>query len=178
MKSIEVEFRTIMSKKKHDWLHDFLLNNGKDLGEDNKDTKFYILPDRLFKVVNEVSKQKAKIVLKGNRIDSGNSSRELEMQIDPKEYRKAIKIFDELNLPGKNMEAWQKRHNYIYRGVEIAVKYSKHWGYHAELEIMVESKNKKIEAENKIKKIAEDLGLKLMDIEEIKKLTSAVEKKL
>lgn len=178
MKNIEVEFRAKMSLAKYRWLNNFLIKNASDLGEDNKETRFYILPDKLFKVVNEVSKKRAKIALKDSRIGSGSSRRELEIEIKPSNYKKAIKIFDGLNLPGKKMKAWQDRHNYLYRGVEIAVKHSDYWGYHAEMEVMVNNNTDKEEIEKKIKKIAKDLGLKLMDIREIKKFTDSVEKKL
>jgi len=178
MKNIEIEFRAKISKEKHDWLHKFLKNKAKDLGEDNKDTKFYILPDKLFKVVSEHSKKKAKIVLKNSRIGEGSDFDELEIQISPDEYEKAIKIFDNLDFPGKAMQAWQERHNYVYKGVEIAVKYSEYWEYHVEFEIVINDMAQKQDAEDKIKKVAEELDIKLMSDGEIKAFTQDVESKI
>lgn len=79
MNNIEIEFRAKITKEKYDSLNHFLINNAQDLGEDSKDTLFYILPDKLFKVVNETSKNKAKIVLKDNRLGNGNNFGEWEI---------------------------------------------------------------------------------------------------
>ncbi|MCX6760745.1 MAG: hypothetical protein NTZ84_01380 [Candidatus Nealsonbacteria bacterium] len=176
--NIEIEFRAIISKKKYEWLDSFLEKNAKDLGQDDKETVFYILPGKLFKVVNETSKNKAKIVLKDRRIGHGSDFREWEIKIDSADYEAAVKIFDHLSLPGKSMKSWQKRHNYLYKRIEIAVKYSKHWKYHIEMEIVVGSPKKKEYAEGQIKNLADELGIKLMTDEEIKKFTNKIESKL
>ena len=178
MKNIEIEFRSKISKEKYDWLHEFLGKNAKDLGEDNKDTKFYILPDMLFKVVDEKSKDKAKVVLKTSRIGDGSDFDEIEITIIPEEFEKAIELFDHLNLPGKAMQAWQERHNYLYKGVELAVKYSEYWEHHVELEIVVNDMSQKATAEEKIRDVAKELDIELMTDEEIKAFTQTVESKL
>lgn len=178
MNNIEIEFRAKISKNKFDSLNQFLKQNAQNLGEDNKDTLFYILPDKFFKVVNETSKNKAKIVLKNNRIGNGNEFGEWEIKIYPSEYEKAIDMFNHMNLPGKSMRAWQKRHNYLYKGVEIAIKYSEYWEYHVEMEIVVDEVKKKQEAEKQIKDVADELDIKLMTDEEIKAFTDSVESKL
>lgn len=178
MNNIEIEFRAKISKNKYDSLNRFLKQNAQDLGEDNKDTLFYILPDKLFKVVNEASKNKAKIVLKSNRIGNGNEFGEWEIKIDPNDYEKTIDMFNHMNFPGKSMRAWQERHNYLYKGVEIAVKYSEYWEHHVEMEIVIDNIEKKQEAEKQIKKIADELEIKLMTNEEIKAFTDSVESKL
>lgn len=113
MKNIEIEFRAMITKEKYDWLNHFLKQNAEDLGEDNKDTIFYIFPDKLFKVVNEISKNKAKIVLKNNRLGKGNHFQEWEIKINPSDYEKTIDMFNHMEFPCKSMRAWQERHNYI-----------------------------------------------------------------
>jgi len=178
MKNIEIEFRAKISKEKYDSLNLFLITNAQDLGKDSKDTLFYILPDKLFKVVNETSKKKAKIVLKDSRIGNGNNFGEWEVSINPEEYEKAIDMFNHINFPGKSMRAWQERHNYLYKEVEIAIKYSEYWEHHVEMEIVIDDIHKKQSAEKKIKQIAEELGIKLMTDEEIKSFTEEVESKL
>ncbi|MEK7163043.1 MAG: hypothetical protein AAB696_02015 [Patescibacteria group bacterium] len=178
MPNIEIEFRAKISEEKYNWLNEFLMSNAKDIGQDNKETIFYILPDKLFKVVNEISKNKAKIVLKNNRIGNGSDFGEWEVLIDPKQYKTAVEIFNHLNLPGKSMKAWQERHNYIYKGIEIAVKFSEYWNHHIEMEIIIDDLEKKNEAERKIKNLADELDIKLMTDEEIKAFTHAVEAKL
>lgn len=178
MNNIEIEFRSKITKKKYDELNKFLEENGEDLGEDNKDTLFYILPDKLFKVVNETSKNKAKIVLKDSRIGDGSDFNEWEIGMNPEEYEKAIDMFNHLELPGKSMRAWQERHNFIYNNVEIAVKYSEYWEHHVEMEIVIDDISKKEEAEKIIHSVADELGVKLMTDEEIKAFTESVESKL
>jgi adenylate cyclase class IV len=54
----------------------------------------------------------------------------------------------------------------MYKGVEIALKYSESWGYHMELEIMIASKDDLAGAESQLKSVAEDLGVKIMSPEE------------
>ena len=55
--------------------------------------------------------------------------------------------------------------------MEIALKWSKTWGYHIELEILVAQSNKKEEAEKQIKQVAKELGIKLMTDAELAEFT-------
>ena len=73
---IEIEFRAVITKKKYNWLGSFLARKGKDLGEDDKNVFFFIMPDKLLKVVDEKSKKKAKVVLKMNKIGKGAKSKD------------------------------------------------------------------------------------------------------
>jgi len=79
---IEVEFRSMFSEKKYNDIKIFLEKNAKDLSEDNKDVYFFILQDKLVKVVNNISKKNAKIVLKLNKIGKGSDFEETEILID------------------------------------------------------------------------------------------------
>lgn len=87
-------------------------------------------------------------------------------------------MFNNLKLPGKSMRAWQERHNYLYKGVEIAVKYSEYWEHHVEMEIVVDKAENTLKAEEQIKEEANELGVKLMTDEEIKIFTESVESML
>jgi adenylate cyclase class IV len=71
----------------------------------------------------------------------------------------------------------QKRHNYIYHGVELALKHSAEWGHHLELEVMIDDLAKKPEAEKLIEKVAGELGVQIMTDQELKDLTDAIEAK-
>ena len=68
------------------------------------------------------------------------------------------------------------RHNFIYKGVELALKYSKTWGYHLELEVMISSLKQKEKVEKKIHSIAKELGVVAISDEELKKFTENIEK--
>jgi len=174
-KKIEIEFRGLLAKSKHDYLKKFLDSHAKDLGQDDKDVYFFILPDKLVKVVNNVSKKDAALVMKLSKIGKGADFEEIEIPIPLKSVNDAVKFLTSLNITDNIMHSYQKRHNYIYKGVEIALKYSDIWKYHIELEIVVDDKSKKQKAENKIKKIADELGVKLMTDQELVEFTKKVE---
>ncbi|MDD5289960.1 MAG: hypothetical protein PHT40_02020 [Patescibacteria group bacterium] len=174
-KQIEIEFRSRFDKKKYDALAKFLKAKAKDLGQDDKDVYFFIFPGKLLKVVNNVSQKTAKLVMKLNKIGRGSSFEEIEMPIEPKNFNRAVKIFTLWGCQNI-MRSFQKRHNYLYKGVELALKYSKHWGYHLELEIMINNPKQKQKAEKQIKKIAAELKISLMTDAELKKFTKQAER--
>lgn len=174
-KNIEVEFRTLLTEGQHLALMDFLLKNGEDLGQDDKDTYFFIFKDKLLKVVNNLSKKSGKIVLKLNKLGNGSDFEEIEIPIAKDQVDRTAKLFKLLNLPAQLIHNEQKRRNFTYKGVEISVKHSNDWGYHAELEIVVGEPKEKEAAVFKIEEIAKELGLKLMTDEEIFEFTQRIE---
>ncbi len=173
---LEVEFRAKLSKKKYDELHAFLQEHGENLGEDNKDCYYYILPDRLVKVVQNTSKKTAKVSLKLNRIGNGASFPEYEFSFDPGEFERARQLFNKLGLPGKIMHGPQERTNYAYKDCEIALKLSDAWGYHLEIEQVVPGENQQQQAEAHIRAVAQDLGVELMSEEALKAFTEEAER--
>lgn len=174
-KNIEIEFRSRFDVKKYKELEKFLSINAKDLGKDDKDVYFFLFPDKLLKVVNNVSKKTAKIVLKLTKIGKGSDFEEIEVPINQNDFEKTSKIFTTLYLCD-NMHSFQKRHNYLYRGVELALKWSGPWGYHLELEVVIHDKNKKRFAEKKIFSVAKELGVKIMSDKELREFTKRKEK--
>jgi predicted adenylyl cyclase CyaB len=167
-KNIEVEVRAVFDESKYNDLLKYLATNAEDLGEDDKDVYFFLLPTKVTKVVNNISKGTAKIVAKLTRVgQGGNDTEEIEIFIDPKDFDSSVKLFTSLDFK-EVQRSFQKRHNYMYKGVEVALKYSESWGYHMELEIMIVSKDDLIEAESQLKAVAEELGVKIMSPEEQK----------
>ncbi len=173
MQNIELEYRALVSKDEHATLLEFLRVRGKDLGEDDKNVFFFILPDKLLKVVDNKSKNTAKIVLKLNKIGFGSDFEEIEISIDPSDVEKSVGVFKALNFI-EVQESFQKRHNFEYKGVEIAVKYSDEWGYHVELEILLSDRSRMSEAEKQIHAVAEELALKIMSDEELREFTAKI----
>lgn len=164
---IEIEFRSILGKKKYDNLRKFLDKKACDLGEDNKDVFFFLLQDRIVKVVNNISQKTAKIVIKLNRLGRGTCDfEEIEIPINPTDFDKTVRLFSALQFD-QIQNSFQKRHNYEFGGVELALKHSESWGYHMELEIVVDDISKKEEAESKIKDVANKLSIKIMTEQEI-----------
>jgi len=141
-KNIEIEHRARFDEEKYNALSKFLDVNAQDLGEDDKDVYFFLFPDKLVKTVNNTSKKTAKIVLKLTKIGKGNDFEEIEISIKPEDFEKATKIFIALET-GEYMRSFQKRHNYLYKGVELALKWSETWGHHLELEVVVSDVSKK-----------------------------------
>ena len=174
-KQIEIELRSVFDRKKYNELKEFLDKNAEDLGEDDKDVFFFLLPDKITKATHNVSKKTAKIVIKLNRIGRGTSDfEEIEIPINPSDFDKAVKLFSALPFD-QIQNSYQKRHNYLLDGVEIALKWTESWGYHMELEIVVDDVAKREEAENKIRKVAEKLGVQIMSEEELKDFTKKID---
>lgn len=172
---IEIELRALFEKAQYKKIQKFLNKNAKDLGEDNEEVYFFLLPDKIVKVANNTSKKTAKIVIKFNRLGRGSSDfEEIEIPINSSDFNNAIKLFSA--LPFEQIQnSYQQRHNYKYRGVEIALKYTKSWGYHAELEIMVSNKAKIERAKKKIKRIADELDIKIMSEQELTEFAKKVD---
>ena len=174
-KQIEIELRSVFDRKKYNELKEFLGKNAEDLGEDDKDVFFFLLPDKITKATHNVSKKTAKIVIKLNRIGRGTSDfEEIEIPINPSDFDKAVKLFSALPFD-QIQNSYQKRHNYLLDGVEIALKWTESWGYHMELEIVVDDVAKREEAENKIRKVAKKLGVQIMSEEELKDFTKKID---
>lgn len=175
LKTIEIEYRSIFDKKEHERLKKFLDENAKYLGPDDKDVHFFIFPDKLLKVTNNISKKNAKISLKLNRIGKGSAFEEIEFPIPQGEVDRAAKMFTKLEVADSIMHSFQKRNNYLYKGVELALKFSPEWQHHLELEIVVDDEGQRQEAEDKIREVAKELGVHIMTEEELSEFVKRVE---
>jgi len=175
MPNIEIEYYSLITPEKHEELNQFLIQNAEDFGEDNKESYYFLLEGKTFKVVNNISKNSAKIVLKIGRIGEGDFFDETEVSIAPEEYENTVKIFTNI-LPCPFIKSFQERHNFNYKGVDISVKYSDEWDHHVELETLVNDLAEKEMADKKIFEVAEELGLKILTIKEAKALTEKIER--
>ena len=174
-KKIEVELRSLLDEKQFFDLESFLVKNAEDLGEDNKDSHFFIFPDKLLKVTDNVTKNNAKITLKLQKIGHGSDFEEIEVYFSREDFEKTVRIFKIIG--SKNyLYSYQNRHNYLYKNIEFALKYTESWGFHCELEIMVDFKDEVPKAVKQINKVALELGLRIMKDEELLKLTGKHEK--
>lgn len=174
---IEIEFRSRVTPAQFKKLERFLKAHARDLGRDDKDAFFFIMPDKLLKVVRGISRKKAFIVLKLNKIGRGSHFPELELPIEKKYFNQAARLFSDLGITKNVMRSFQRRHNYRYEGVDIAMKHSRAWGYHVELEVVVHRETQKPPAVGKIKAIANELGLRLMSDRELRQFTGKAEKR-
>lgn len=169
-----MELRSLLDEKQFHNLNSFLAKNGKDLGEDNKDTHFFIFPDKLLKVTDNITKNNAKITLKLQKIGLGSDFEEIEIHFLRGDVDKIVRIFDILGF--KNyMYSYQHRNNYLYKDIEFAMKYTVSWGFHCEMEIMVDSEQDVPEAVRKINEVASELDMKVMSNQELKEFTTKIE---
>lgn len=175
MKNVEIELRALLDESKFIELNRFLKQGGEYLGEDNKDTYFFLFPDKLLKVTNNITKSTAKITLKLNKIGVGSDFKEIEIPISQNDVEKAVEAFKHLGF-NDTQYSYQYRHNYKYDGVEFAVKYTQSWGFHVELEILVGENDDKSLVESKIRELAQKLDLQIMSDEELKEFTEKIDR--
>ena len=172
---LEIEKRGFLTEEKYNWLLDFLQKNGDHLGADDKHVVYYIYPDKLLKVVNNISKQNSKVSLKMNRIGEGSVFPETEAVFNHEDFEKLKFIFDTVSQPNKILSGLQKRVNFHYKGCEIAVKWSEDWGFHFEIEKMVENTSEVEKVENEINALADELGIKISTDDELKAFLKKME---
>lgn len=173
---IELEFRARFSLEVYDAVKTILDAHARSLGQDDKDCAYFVFPDRLLKVVHNVSKKDAKVSLKLNRLGEGAAFEEMEFPFAEQDFELAKKLFRSLGLNVTYLEDTQQRINYVYKDCEIALKYGKTWGYHLEIEKMIEDTSKQEQAESEIRAVADELGITLMTEEEVKAFVAEVER--
>ncbi|MFG2695223.1 hypothetical protein [Kitasatospora sp. NPDC048407] len=176
--AVEIEMRARFDKETHDRLMDRLSRDSEDLGDDAKHIYFYVLPEQLLKVTDNTAAGTAKITLKGSRIGQGAAFPETEFAIAREDVPSAVKVFNALGFENAMHEAFNFRHNFRYQGVEIALKWSEAWGYHAEFEVLLDdgaSDAARDEASAQIIDVAAELGVTLMSEQELADFAAAFE---
>ncbi|AXI81482.1 CYTH domain-containing protein [Peterkaempfera bronchialis] len=176
--AVEIEMRARFDKDVHDQLIARLRKDGEDLGDDAKHIYFYVLPDQLLKVTDNMAVGTAKITLKGSRIGQGSAFPETEFAIAREDVPAAVKVFKALGFGSVMHEAFNLRHNFRFQDVEIAVKWSAAWGYHAEFEVLLDdgaSDATRDEASARIVDVAAELGVTLMSEQELADFGAAFE---
>ncbi|MEV8095242.1 hypothetical protein [Kitasatospora sp. NPDC085879] len=168
--AVEIEMRARFDKETHSGLMDRLRKDGEDLGDDAKHIYFYVLPEQLLKVTDNTAAGTAKITLKGSKIGQGAAFSETEFAIAREDVPAAVKVFNALGFESAMHEAFNFRHNFRFQGVEIALKWSEAWGYHAEFEVLLDdgaSDAARDEASAQIVDVAFELGVTLMSEQEL-----------
>jgi adenylate cyclase class IV len=175
---LEIEMRARFDEAAHDRLISRLVQEGEDFGCDDKRIYFCVLPDKLLKVTDNIAAGTAKITLKAARIGQGSAFPETEIAIAREDVAAAVRIFRQLGLADEMHEAYNRRRNFRYRGVEIAVKWSQAWGHHAEFEVLLPDGAEQAardEAEARVRAVARDLDVTLMSERELAEFTAAFE---
>ncbi|BAU83539.1 hypothetical protein SLA_2616 [Streptomyces laurentii] len=176
--AVEIEMRARFTEEVHKQLVTRLKAEGEDLGPDDKNIYFYVLPDQLLKVTDNMAAGSAKITLKTGRIGQGAVFPETEIEIARNDVPAAVRIFNALGFEHAMHQAFNQRHNFRFRGVEIAVKWSDAWGHHAEFEVLLDETADAAAQENaatRIRDVADELGVRLMTEQELADFTAAFE---
>lgn len=180
MGRVEIEMRARFDQHKYERLLEFLHAEAVDLGKNDKDLCFYVLPEVLLKVVHNITAGTAKISLKTSKIGQGQAFPEHEIDISVADVTTAVEIFNQLGFAGTMHRAFNARHDFHYRGVEIAVKHSEAWGHHAEFEILFDTDPTDADKDNavsRIREVAAHLGVDVMSEEELVEFTAEFERK-
>jgi len=175
---VEIEMRARFDEEAHDRLLARLEQEGTDLGCDDKHIYFYVLPDKLLKVTDNTAAGSAKITLKHSKIGQGVAFPETEIAIAREDVSAAVLVFNALGFESQMHQAFNRRHNYRFHGVEIAVKWSEAWGHHAEFEVLLDdnaSDAARQEAADRIFAVAKELEVTLMTEQELADFTAAFE---
>lgn len=176
--ALEIEFRARFDEATYEAMRTRLQSQGDDLGVDDKHIYFYVLPDKLLKVTENISARSAKVVVKTTKIGEGSAFPEIELPIAAGDVPTAVRLLDALGYEHHRHDAFNRRHNYRYQDVEVALKWSEAWGYHAEFEIVLAddaSGEAQLEAEAQIRAVADELGVHLMTNAELREFTQQFE---
>lgn len=173
----EIEHRAVLTEEAYNELAERLVKEATLIGSDDKEVSYYIFSDKLLKVVRNISKKSAKISLKLNVLGAGSSFKEFEVPFPEESFEMMKSICEHISTPDQVISGTQKRTNYEYQGVEIALKWSEDWGYHVEFEIMISDLSEKKTADARIREAARALSVSLMTEAEVKAFQAEVESK-
>lgn len=173
----EIEHRAVLTEAAFKELSEKLALKATLLGADDKEVSYYIFPDKLLKVVRNISKGNAKLSLKLNPLGAGSSFQEFEVPFPEDSFETMKNICAGISAPDQVISGTQKRTNYEYQGVEIALKWSEDWGYHAEFEIMISEQSEKEAADDRIREVARILSVPLMTEKEVAAFSAEVRAK-
>ncbi|OGG78299.1 hypothetical protein A3A36_03045 [Candidatus Kaiserbacteria bacterium RIFCSPLOWO2_01_FULL_52_12b] len=163
----EIEHRALLTDESYKTLADKLAHEATLLGTDDKEISYYIFPDKLLKVARNISKGTGKLSLKLNTLGAGSSFQEFEVLFPEDSFETMKSICERISTPDQVISGTQKRTDYKYKEVEIALKWSEDWGYHVEFEIMIPDLSGKDAADTHIAEVAKALSVTLMTEEEV-----------
>jgi len=147
--SIEVEIRSFISKEKYENLIEFFKKEGEFVNEDDQVTYYFNAPfDLRIQKNNFFSKTWMK---KGKIHDEQRE--EVEIRFSKDDFDKLEKVFLAL---GYNVQIkwFRKRNNFKWQGIDVALDFTKGYGYIIEFEKLTDENEK----EDALKMLKEKLG--------------------
>ena len=101
----EIEHRAVLTEPQYDSLKKALAAQAEGLGTDDKEVSYFIFPDKLLKVVNNLSKGTAVLSLKLTALGQGSAFKELEVPFAPEQYATLNAICKEITPRNRSLRA-------------------------------------------------------------------------
>jgi len=136
-KNIEVEIRSFISPEQYKRLISFFTEKGIFLNEDEQVTHYFNSKEDL-----RIQKNKfyAKVWLKKGKIHD-DSREEIEIKVPVEDFEKLEMLFLSLGY-AVSIKWFRIRHSFQWQDIEVAVDYTKGYGYILELEQMAREEDK------------------------------------
>ncbi len=160
---IEVEIRSFITKEKYEELIERLKKEGEFLGEDFQETYYFDAKEDLRIQRNSFF---SKIWMKKGKIHDSQRE-EIEAKFDRNDFEKLERIFLAIGF-SVSVKWFRKRHSFRWQGIDVAVDFTKGYGYIIELEKMAGEENKEKTLEM-LKQKMKVLGIQLTPKEEFDK---------
>ena len=135
--NIEVEIRSFISKEQYNELLEFFKKEAEFINEDFQETYYFNTKEDLRIQRNNFF---SKIWLKKGNVHD-EQREEIEVKFKREDFEKLEKLFLDLGI---NIEIkwFRKRHAFKWQDIDVAVDYTKGYGYIIELEKMSDEENK------------------------------------
>jgi predicted adenylyl cyclase CyaB len=135
--NIEVEIRSFITKEQYEKLIEFFKKQGELVKEDYQETYYFDTDEDLRIQKNNFF---SKIWMKKGNIHDDHRE-EIEIKFDKDDFAKLEKLFLAVGF-GVEIKWFRTRHAFKWQGIDIAVDYTKGYGYIIELEKMSTEENK------------------------------------
>lgn len=134
---IEVEIRSFISKEKYDELINFFKKEGDFVNEDDQTTYYFDAP---FDLRIQKNNFFSKIWMKKGKIHD-EQREEVEIKFNVDDFERLEKMF--LTL-GYNVQIkwFRKRHSFKWQDIDVAIDFTKGYGYIIEFEKLAEENEK------------------------------------
>lgn len=170
---VEVELRGLLDKADYSRVLQYLGSRATNKRQDDKIAWYYVFNGGIFKLVDEISRNRAKLSLKIGDESSGRGMEEVEFFLDRNGLESCSVMLDRLGFTVKSTVN-QRRINFSYKGVELAIKHTPDWGYHFEAEVVVDKPDQVLAARERIKAVCEELNMRPMSTEELRSFLSTL----
>lgn len=170
----EVELRGFLTEADFHRLRQKLEHDNVALVEDHRETIFFVIPDATLKVARLLSSGTAKIAYKKGDIATNASQEEIEIAISSLDFDVAVQMFQALGFE-RIQRTSQRRFNAAIGGSDLSLKWSEDWGYHFEIERMVNEESEVPEALTALQDQCVTLGIEPLSENEFSEFCASVE---